>query len=85
VTVFSALQENHHDVFTKEIMSGGMQGRRGLSFVTIGMTLLQNRREVIDRKIDVLVSIIKICIYVYIQEYVHTYTHVYIRIHVSYM
>jgi hypothetical protein len=41
------------------------QGRKGLSFVNIGMTLLQNRGEVVDRKIDVLV---RTCVYMYMDS-----------------
>lgn len=48
VYVFSALQEPYEDELTLAL-------RKGTHFIRIGQTLVQNRREVVDRNIDILV------------------------------
>lgn len=52
VFAFSSLQETHEDGQTLALKRSLGPGR----FVTLGKTLVQNRREVTDRAIDVLVS-----------------------------
>jgi hypothetical protein len=50
VFAFSSLQESREDKVTL-----GLRQQLGLNFVSIGMTFVQNRNEVVDRKIDILV------------------------------
>jgi len=50
VYVFSSLQENHEDSFTR-----ALENSDGTFFIRTGMTVVRNRAEVVDRKIDVLV------------------------------
>jgi predicted O-linked N-acetylglucosamine transferase (SPINDLY family) len=52
VYVFSSLQENFEDETTRAVAAHPCVAE----FVRIGMTLVANRREVTDRRIDVLVS-----------------------------
>ena len=51
VYAFSSLQQNQEDKVTLKLR------KSGITFVSIGMTFIQNRNEVTDRLIDVLVSV----------------------------
>ena len=48
---FSSLQQNQEDAVTLALRNSGV------NFVSIGMTFIQNRNEVVDRNIDILVSV----------------------------
>lgn len=50
VFVFSSLQENYEDSFTK-----ALEDSEGINFVGSGMTVVRNRVEVVSRDIDILV------------------------------
>lgn len=50
VFAFSSLQQNQEDKVTLKLR------KSGITFVSIGMTFIQNRNEVTDRFIDILVS-----------------------------
>jgi predicted O-linked N-acetylglucosamine transferase (SPINDLY family) len=55
VYAFSSLQQNLEDKVTQSLRQSH------INFVSIGMTFIQNRNEVVDRNIDILVSLCATC------------------------
>jgi predicted O-linked N-acetylglucosamine transferase (SPINDLY family) len=55
VFIFSSLQENHEDQTTQNIRKISNRSNSHLKFISVGKTLIYNRNEVTDRRIDILV------------------------------
>lgn len=55
VFIFSSLQENHEDQTTQNIRRVSNRPNSHLKFISVGKTLIYNRNEVTDRRIDILV------------------------------